>query len=74
MAAAFKPRKISIILDDPDGCQQFLNGLILAKQNNSSEYFPQLIDGVNAVLEPYLAALRADAANGIGPSAKVAVE
>jgi hypothetical protein len=72
--AQFKPRKISIVLDDPDGCQLFLNGLILAKQNNSSEYFPQLIDGVNAVLEPYLNEVREEVSRGIGPPAKVTVQ
>jgi hypothetical protein len=68
--AKFKARKISIILDDPDDCQEFMNGLILAKQNNNSAYFPQLIEGVNAVMEPYLAQVREELARGIGPDAK----
>ena len=71
--AKFKARKISIILDDPDECQVFMNGLILAKQNNNSLYFPQLIDGVNAVMEPYLAAVQDEMARGIGPDAKTLV-
>ena len=68
--AKFKARKISIILDDPDEAQIVLNGLILAKQNNNSLYFPQLINGVNAVMEPYYEALRDEMARGIGPNAK----
>jgi len=68
--ATFKARKISIILDDPDEIQVFLNGLILAKQNNNSGYFPQLIEGVNAVMEPYHKALQAELAKGIGPNAR----
>jgi hypothetical protein len=67
----FKARKISITIDDPDDAQEFLNGLILAKQNNNSAYFPQLIAGVNAVLEPYHKALRAEHAKGIGPDAEL---
>lgn len=70
----FKARKISIILDDPDTAQGLLNGLILAKQNNSSEYFPQLIEGVNAVLEPWYAAVAEETSRGIGTPAKVMVE
>lgn len=72
--AKFKARKISIILDEPDTAQQLLNGLILAKQNNSSEYFPQLIAGVNAVLEPYYAEVADETSRGIGTPARVTVE
>jgi len=68
--AKFKARKISIIIDDPDEAQVFINGLILAKQNNNSGYFPQLIDGVNACLEPYRQAVADEMARGIGPDAK----
>lgn len=46
-----KATKISIILDDLDEAEQFLRGLIVARSNNSSEYFVELIDGVNAALE-----------------------
>jgi hypothetical protein len=51
--ATLKKRKISIILDDPDEIENFFRGLIIARQNNSSPYFTELIDGVNAVMEPY---------------------
>lgn len=46
-----KKAKISIILEDLDDSEHFLRGLILAQSNNSSPYFPDLIAGVNAVLE-----------------------
>lgn len=49
----FKAKKIAIVLDDPEEAEQFLRGLILARQNNSSSFFPDLIDSVNAVLEPW---------------------
>lgn len=47
----FKRVKLSITIDDLDSAEHFLRGLILAQQNNSSPYFPELIEGVNAVLE-----------------------
>jgi len=68
--ATFKARKLSIILDDPEEAQIFLNGLILAKQNNSSSYFPQLIEGVNAVMEPYYKQVQSELAKGVGPNAR----
>jgi len=72
--AKFKARTLKITIDDPEEAQLFLNGLILARQNNSSEYFPQLIDGVNAIMEPYTAELIAEQKAGIGPNAKVQVD
>lgn len=51
----FKPKTFKITLDDPDEAEEFLRGLILARQNNNSGYFVDLIDGVNAVLEPWRA-------------------
>lgn len=53
MTIEFKAKKIFITLDDPDDAEQFIKGLIIARQNNSSEYFPMLIDAVNMVMEPY---------------------
>jgi hypothetical protein len=52
----FRPRTFKITLDDPDNAEIFLRGLILARQNNNSEYFVDLIDAVNAILEPWRAA------------------
>jgi hypothetical protein len=72
--AKFKARKISITLDDPEECQVFLNGLILAKQNNNSGYFPQLIESVNAVLDPYLLEVRDELSRGVGANKLVTVE
>jgi hypothetical protein len=54
---AFKMKRIFITIDDPDEAEHFLRGLIIARQNNSSEYFTQLIDGVNLIMEPYRLAL-----------------
>lgn len=52
----FKPRTFSITIEDPEQGEIFLRGLIIARQNNSSEYFVDLIDAVNYVLEPWRAA------------------
>ena len=49
----FKGGTLKIKLDDPEEADIFLAGLILARQNNNSEYFPMLIDGVNALMQPY---------------------
>lgn len=56
----FSPKKISIILDDPEEAENFLRGLIIAKSNNSSPFFPQLLDATNAVLEEYRGELLAE--------------
>lgn len=53
MTIEFKPRKIFITIDNPEEAENFLRGLIVARSNNSSEYFVQLIDGVNMIMEPY---------------------
>lgn len=52
----FRPKTFRITVEDPDDGEEFLRGLILARQNNNSEYFPDLIDAVNSVLEPWRAA------------------
>ena len=54
---AFKAKKIFITLDDPEEAEHFLRGLIIARQNNSCEYFQQLIEAVNMVMEPYRMAM-----------------
>jgi hypothetical protein len=69
----FKARKISIVIDDPDEAQMFRKGLILARQNNNSQYFPQLIEGVNSILEPFLEEQREELARGISPSTRTKV-
>lgn len=51
----FKARRFNITVEDPESGEEFLRGLILARQNNNSEYFPELIDAVNACLEPWRA-------------------
>lgn len=56
----FKARKFSITIDDPEEAENFLRGLIVARSNNSSEYFVDLIDAVNAILEPWRASKLAE--------------
>lgn len=51
----FKPKTFKITLNDPEEAEEFLRGLILARQNNNSEYFVDLIDAVNSILEPWRA-------------------
>jgi len=52
----FKPKILKVTIDEPELGEEFLRGLILARQNNNSDYFSDLIDGVNAILEPWRAA------------------
>jgi hypothetical protein len=49
----FRAKKFSITVDDPEEAENFLRGLIVARSNNSSEYFVELIDAVNTILEPW---------------------
>lgn len=51
----FKPRTFKIEVETPEEGEEFLRGLILARQNNNSEFFVDLIDAVNAILEPWRA-------------------
>ena len=52
----FKAKKLSFTIENPEEGEIFLRGLMIARANCSSELFPQLIDGVNSVLEEYRAA------------------
>jgi hypothetical protein len=47
----FKKFAMRIEIDSYEEGENFLRGLIVAKTNNSSELFEDLIDGVNAGLE-----------------------
>lgn len=49
----WKAKTFKIRIEDPEEAEVFLRGLILARQNNNSPYFVDLIDAVNTVLEPY---------------------
>lgn len=51
--AEFKPFKVSVIVRDPETCQEFLEGLIIAQSNNNSPYWRELIDGINAATYEY---------------------
>jgi len=55
--AVFKRAKISIVIEDPDEAENFLRGLIVARSNNSSEYFVELIDGINTIMTTYRQAI-----------------
>jgi hypothetical protein len=52
----WKPKKLSFVVEKPEDGEIFLRGLLIAEANNSSPLFPQLIEVVNSVLEPYRAA------------------
>jgi len=49
----FRPASIKIRIEDPEEGEVFLRGCIIARQNNNSPLFVDLIDGVNSLLEPY---------------------
>lgn len=51
----FKSKTFKITIDDPEEGEEFLRGLIVARTNNSSEFFVDLIDAVNSILEPWRA-------------------
>jgi len=55
----WRPRTFRITIEDPEEGEEFLRGLILARQNNNSVYFVDLIDTVNEVLAPWRAAVLA---------------
>jgi hypothetical protein len=52
----FGRRIIKFTIEDPEEAEEFLRGVILARQNNSSYYFVDLIDALNGILEPWRAA------------------
>jgi hypothetical protein len=51
----FRSKSFKITIDDPEEGEEFLKGLIVARSNNSSDYFVDLIDAVNMILEPWRA-------------------
>jgi hypothetical protein len=51
----FKSFRLKIDLTDPEDAEHFLRGLIVARSNNSSPYFEELIDGINLALQPWRA-------------------
>jgi hypothetical protein len=52
----FKAASIKIRIETPEQGEEFLRGLVVARTNNSSPLFVDLIDGINALLEDYRAA------------------
>lgn len=53
----FRAASIKIRIESPEAGEEFLRGIVLASQNNNSQLFRDLLDGVNAVLEPHRAAV-----------------
>ena len=51
--AHMKPFALRLELRDPEDAQQFLEGCILASQNNNSPMFRELIDGLNQGMKAY---------------------
>jgi len=51
--AYMKPFALRIEIRDPEEAQSFLEGCILASQNNNSSYFRELIDGLNQGMKTY---------------------
>lgn len=51
----FRSFAIRIRVETPEEGEQLLQGCIIARSNNSSPHFQELIDGINAQLEPWRA-------------------
>jgi len=49
----FRPATLKIRIEKPDDGEEFLRGCIIARQNNNSPLFVDLIDGVSSLREPY---------------------
>lgn len=52
----FRPASVKIRIATPEQGEEFLRGLIVARANNSSSLFVDLIDSINGLLEDYRAA------------------
>lgn len=52
----YRPARVSIRIATPEIGEEFMRGLILARQNNNSKLFVDLIEAVNELLQPYNAA------------------
>lgn len=53
---AFKPFRLVLEFNDPEDAEHFLQGVIVARSNNSNETFVDIINGINAGLEAYRSA------------------
>lgn len=49
----FKKVKFSIILDSPEDTEIFIQGLVLAKQNNNSHYWEEILEVCNNAMTDY---------------------
>lgn len=52
----YRVASVKIRIETPEAGEEFLRGLILARQNNNSQLFVELIEGINSLLEPWRAA------------------
>lgn len=52
----FKPFRLVLEFYDPDDAEHFMQGMLVAKSNNSNETIMEIIDGLNDALVPYRAA------------------
>jgi hypothetical protein len=64
----FVRRVFKFTIEDPEEAEEFLRGCILARQNNNSEYFVDLIDTLNSILEPWRGARLAQEMEARGQS------
>src|SRR5215471_8104487 len=51
----FRPFALRIRVEDPEEGEILLQGCIIARSNNNSPHFGEMIDGINAQLEPWRA-------------------
>ena len=51
----FRPFALRIRVEDPEEGEYLLQGLIIARSNNGSPHFQEMIDGVNGQLEGWRA-------------------
>jgi len=51
--AKFKPFALRLEFRDPDDAEHFLQGMIVARSNNSNETIVEIIDGINEAMVDY---------------------
>lgn len=50
---AFKPFALRLEFHDPDDAEHFLQGMLVAKTNNSNPTIAEIVDGINEALMPW---------------------
>lgn len=51
----FRPFSLRIRIENPEEGEVLLQGCIIARSNNNSPHFQEMIDGINGQLEPWRA-------------------